>query len=141
MPTRTELQNISQLRLQEAEALFNAGLFDGCAYLCGYVVESALKACVCRTLNLVDYLDTHPRMKQTFRSHDFDDLATLAGLKSHIDANRGAALGVNWNTATAWKPERRYQPPGTYTRADAQDLLNSIRDIPDGVLTWLSQRW
>ena len=141
MPTRTELQRIAQLRLAEAEALFTAGLFDGSVYLCGYVIESALKACICRTLGMADYLDTHRTLGRTFRSHDFDELAILAGVKTEIDSNKNAQLVVNWNTATAWKPERRYEPPGTYSQADAQDLLNSIRDDPDGVLTWLSQRW
>lgn len=141
MPTRIELQDISRLRLREAESLYAAGLFDGCVYLCGYVVESALKACICRTLDMTDYLDTHRTLGRAFKSHDFDELSILAGVKTQIDANRNGPLWVNWSTATAWKPERRYEPPGTYSAGDAQDLLNSIRDNPDGVLTWLSQRW
>lgn len=141
MPTRTELQDISRLRLREAESLYDAGLFDGCVYLCGYVVESALKACICRTLDVVDYLDAHRTLGITFRSHDFDELSILAGIKALIDSNKNGPLWLNWITATAWKPERRYEPPGTYSAGDAQDLLNSIRDNPDGVLTWLSQRW
>lgn len=44
MATREELQQLARLRLREAEALFAAGLYDGCVYLCGYVVELALKA-------------------------------------------------------------------------------------------------
>jgi len=141
MPTRVELRDISRLRLQEAEALYAAGLFDGCVYLCGYVVESALKACVCRTLDISEYLDAHRTLGRTFKTHDFDDLSTLAGIKTQLQANRNGALWLNWNIATAWKPERRYEPPGRYLAQDALDLLNSIRDNPDGVLTWLSQRW
>lgn len=139
MPTRVELQDISRLRLQEAEALYAARLYDGCAYLCGYVVESALKACICRTLDISEYLDAHRSLGKTFRSHDFDDLSTLAGFKTQIQANH--QLRLNWNIATAWKPERRYEPPGGYLEPDALALLNSIRDNPNGVLTWLSQRW
>lgn len=140
MPTRTELRSISKLRLQEAEALFAAGLYEGCVYLCGYVVELAMKACICKTLGLADYLDTHRTLGRTFRSHDFDELAILAGVKTELDANKNAPLGINWIIATAWKPERRYEPPGTYAQRDAEDVLDSIRDDPDGVLTWLSQR-
>lgn len=141
MPTRTDLQKLANLRLKDAEALFAAGLYDGCTYLCGYVVELALKACICKTLNRTDYLDSHPNLKTTFKTHDFDVLAILAGIKDELDANKSAALGVNWNTATAWKPELRYEPVGTYGRQETEDRLNSIRDNRDGVLKWLSQRW
>lgn len=52
MVTRQQLKDLALLRLKEAEALFAAGLFDGCAYLCGYVVELALKARICATLGV-----------------------------------------------------------------------------------------
>ena len=35
MPTRDEFKELAKLRLQEAETLFQAGLYDGAAYLCG----------------------------------------------------------------------------------------------------------
>ena len=57
MATRQELKDLAELRLQEAEALFAAGLFDGAAYLAGYVVEFALKARICRVLDSIDYPD------------------------------------------------------------------------------------
>ena len=55
MATRKELQQLALLRLQEAEALFAGGFYDGSAYLCGYVVELALKARICATLNIDEY--------------------------------------------------------------------------------------
>jgi hypothetical protein len=30
---RTDLQELARVRLREAEALFSAGMYDGCAYL------------------------------------------------------------------------------------------------------------
>jgi HEPN domain-containing protein len=44
MVTRQQLQELARTKLKEAEALYSAGFFDGCVYLCGYVVELALKA-------------------------------------------------------------------------------------------------
>jgi hypothetical protein len=44
MTTRQQLPDLAYLRLQEAEVLFAADLYDGCVYLCGYVIELALKA-------------------------------------------------------------------------------------------------
>jgi hypothetical protein len=57
LPTHNELQRLTELRLQEAEALFEKELFDGAAYLCGYVIELALKARICRLLDTEDYPD------------------------------------------------------------------------------------
>ncbi len=38
MPTRNELKELAKLRLEEAETLFNACLYDGTVYICGYVI-------------------------------------------------------------------------------------------------------
>ena len=45
---RKDLQELSKVRLREATALLNLGLFDGAYYLAGYSVECALKACIAK---------------------------------------------------------------------------------------------
>ncbi len=72
MPTRDQLRELSEVRLREAETLFEAELYDGCVYLCGYVVEAALKARICRVLGVNEYPE---EMRQTFWTHDFDRLS------------------------------------------------------------------
>jgi HEPN domain-containing protein len=136
MATREELKELAQLRLREAEALFAAGLYDGCVYLCGYVVELALKARICAVLGITEY----PEKRQHFRSHDFDELRLLAGLEQEITAANPVLL-KNWSVATEWKPEWRYQPAGTYGRAEAEEFLAAIKAEPDGVLNLVSRRW
>lgn len=140
MATRVQLQELAQLRLQEAEALFAAGFFDGCAYLCGYVVELALKARICGTLDLSEYPERGSRVKEAFRTHDFDDLKLLAGMEHEFSADRPVLLS-NWSIASKWKPERRYEPPGSYDRMAAEQILNAIRARPDGVLECISSHW
>ncbi len=135
MATRQELQDLAQLRLREAEALFQVGLYDGCVYLCGYVVELALKACICATLAI----DTYPD-ESFFWSHSFDKLKLLAGLQRQITLAQ-PELFQNWSIATEWKPEWRYQPAGKYVRADAERVIDAIKSNPDGVLRFLSGRW
>ncbi len=81
MATRLELQQLACLRLNEAEALYNAGCYDGCAYLCGYVVELALKAAICATLGVAEYPEKGSRLRESFKTHDFDDLKLLAGME------------------------------------------------------------
>lgn len=134
-PTSEELRELARLRLRETEILFDAELYDGCVYLCGYVVEFALKACICATLSIAAYPDSKP-----FLTHDFEELKLLAGLRDKITLASGALLS-NWSVATDWKPEWRYQRKGTYERVQAQERLDAIKAHPDGVLTYLMGRW
>jgi HEPN domain-containing protein len=139
MATRNQLKDLAQLRLREAEALFDAGLYDGCAYLCGYVVELALKARICATLNLDEY-PQEGRLKDAFRTHNLDDLKLLAGMQNDPAANTPAFL-TNWSFATKWRPERRYEPQGSYNREAATEILDAVRTPPDGVFPCISSRW
>src|SRR5579864_3835156 len=145
MATREQLRTLADLRLREAEALFNTGLYDGCAYLCGYVVEFALKARVCATLGVTEYPEKigdakRGRLIEAFRTHDFDELRLLAGMQNDPTIATPSFL-TNWSVAIRWKPERRYEPEGSYDREAALEILDAIRRQPDGVLACISLRW
>lgn len=140
MATRQQLQALAHLRLREAEALFEAALYDGCAYLCGYVFEFALKARICGTLGVDDYPEKGSRLRDVFWTHDFDDLKLLAGME-HQFAPDQPALFANWSVASKWNPKWRYEPQGTYDQAKAEAILNAIRMKPDGVLECISSHW
>ena len=137
MPSRQELKDLAKVRLKEAEVLFNAGYYDGAAYLCGYVVEMALKARICRLLGGT-YPDTG-KYKQAYAVHDFDQLLYLSGLRPKMVA--GTPLFANWSIATPWTPERRYQPVGTHSQQDALNILTAIRDPNDGIFKWIKKYW
>jgi HEPN domain-containing protein len=137
MVTRRELQKLACLRLKEAEALFSAGCYDGCAYLSGYVVELALKAAVCATLGVGEYPED--RFKGALKTHSFDDLKLLAGMEQAFTSNPNRL--ANWSVASERKPKRRYEPEGTYDQAAAVGILDAVRDYPDGVLACISSRW
>jgi HEPN domain-containing protein len=136
MAARQELKHLAQLRLREAEAVFSAGLYDGSVYMCGYVVEWALKACIGATLRIAEYPDRRAHV----RTHDFDELRLLAGLEQQIAAANPTLLR-NWPVATNGSPEWRYQPVGTQPRSKAEAVLEAIRVNPDGVLAHISRRW
>ena len=137
--TYQELKDLAQLRLLEAETLFAADLYDGCAYLAGYVVELALKARICKLLDIVDYPDSG-KLAKVYAVHDLDQLLLLAGLRKVLDPTN-KILFDNWSTAVPWRPERRYEAAGQVTRQDAEDILNAIRDGSHGVLTWIKTHW
>ena len=138
MPTREQLRSLAQLRLREAEMLFQSGFYDGCAYLCGYVVETAFKARICATLNVTDYPEK--RLQRSFLTHSFDDLKLLAGMDDEFNAGN-PSLVANWSIASKWKPARRYEPQATYNRELAEAILNAVRSDPDGVLACIAKRW
>ena len=137
MLTRGDLQKLACLRLREAEVLFAADCYDGCAYLCGYVIELALKAAICATLDLSDYPEGS--LRGALRTHDFEDLKLLAVMGGILSATPGRL--ANWSVASRWKPERRYEPEGTYNYAAAREILDAVRTYPDGVLACISLRW
>ncbi len=139
MATRRQLQELAFLRLEEAETLYAAGLYDGCAYLCGYVVELALKARICATLGVSDYPEKGSRLREALKSHILDDLGLLAGMVHEFTPTRPVLL-ANWSLINEWRPEWRYEPKGSYDRAAAEKLLDAVRAKPDGVLTCISAR-
>ncbi len=128
------------MRLREAEALFAANLYDGSFYLCGYVVELALKACICKSLALPEYPDGEAGVRQ-IKTHDFWVLALFAGLRSLIEEKRSASpdFAGNWSIVTGWQLDDRYAI--RKSRQNAQAMLEALRSNPEGVLPWLSQRW
>jgi len=83
MPTRTELKELANLRLKESKALYDRKLYDGACYLAIYVVELALKARICRLLEL-DYPDTG-KLGTVYKTHNCDHLLKLSGLQKKFD--------------------------------------------------------
>jgi len=43
----------------------------------------------------------------------------------------------SWSTAALWKPERRYDVPGTAKRDDVRDILEAV----DEVFRWIKKYW
>jgi len=70
MPTRNELKQLAKTRLQEAKTLFDKGLYDGACYLAGYVIELALKARICKILDLTEYLQSG-EISRAFKIHKY----------------------------------------------------------------------
>jgi HEPN domain-containing protein len=140
MATRLQLQELALLRLQEAEGLYASGHYEGCAYLCGYVVELALKAKICAAFGVTDYPEKGSRLREALKSHSLDDLGLVAGMEHEFTLTRPELL-ANWSIVNQWRPEWRYEPKGSYDRKRAEKLLDAVRTMPDGVLTCISARW
>jgi hypothetical protein len=127
MLTRGELRRIARARLRDAEILLAAGRYDGAVYVCGYAVEMALKARICRALHWEGYPSTRREFQnfQSFRTHNLDVLLSLSGVERRIKTH----FLAEWSAVVTWDPEVRYKPVGSAARHDAELILASARDL------------
>ena len=122
-----DLRKIAKGRLIDAETLFRAGRYDGAIYLCGYAVEIALKARICRLLKWSGYPSTTGEFRgyQSFRTHDLVVLLHLSGAESKIKTKHFA----EWSVVATWKSDVRYRSIGSATAQDVTDMIKSARTI------------
>ena len=106
-----ELDRLAQARLDDAKALLAAARYDGAVYLCGYAVEVALKARICRILSWTDFPSTTGEFQayRSFQTHELDVLLRLSGQEPRVKQQHFAF----WNTVAVWKAESRYSIVGT----------------------------
>ena len=122
-----ELDSIASARLTDAMALLAAGRFDGATYLCGYAVEIALKARICRVLNWAEFPSTSGEFQayRSFQTHELDVLLRLSGQEARIKQNH---FGL-WNAVAVWKVESRYNVVGTARHAEATAMIRAAEQL------------
>ncbi len=123
----SELDGIAAARLDDAKALLAAGRYDGAIYLCGYAVEVALKARICRILNWPDFPATRSEFQayKSFQTHELDVLLRLSGQEQKIKQQHFA----DWNNLAVWKSESRYNVVGTAQKVDAEAMIKSAEQL------------
>ncbi len=123
MLTVRELRAIASARLRDSEALFEAGRYDGAAYLCGYVVELALKARICKTLKWRGYPQTGAEFQglASFKVHNLRILLKLSGREELVETRHD----TDWFQVVDWNPEDRYSRIGTAAEAKVREMLRS----------------
>ncbi len=125
MLTRNDLSKISRARLKDSEILFNSRRYDGAVYLCGYAVEIALKARICKTLRWPGYPLSRGEFQnfQSFKTHSLDVLLSLSGIERKIKTD----YLTEWSAVAAWDPEARYKPIGSVTSEEAMLMIDSAK--------------
>lgn len=141
MPSRDELKKISQTRFKEVKTLYQNNLYDGARYLSGYVVETALKARICKILD--SEYPQEGEVSRSFLTHKFDNLVRLSGLQKKLDEelNINTNFKTNWSLVTDWTEAFRYKPIGSSSKRDVEDIINALQDDKDGILIWIKRRW
>jgi HEPN domain len=122
-----KLRAIARARLRDAQILLRAKRFDGAYYLCGYTVELALKARICRTLKWSGFPETAQEFHglQSVRTHDLEILLRLSGVEPRVKAK----YLKEWSVVLNWNPEKRYQSIGQITRAQTVDMVQCAQKL------------
>jgi HEPN domain-containing protein len=125
--TLVDLDLIARARLDDAQALLDGGRYDGAVYLCGYAVEVALKAKICRVLNWTEFPRTSAEFQayRSFQTHELDVLLRLSGQESRIKSG----FFASWNAVAVWKAESRYDTVGKIQKADAESMIVAAEEL------------
>jgi len=123
--TANQLKKLAKERLKDAKALLSRGRHDGAMYICGYAVELALKARICRHLRWQGFPETRKEFESyhSFKTHDLDVLLMLSGQDKRIKTNNLA----EWSAVAAWDPEVRYKPVSSATKDDADGMIKAAQ--------------
>lgn len=135
---RHKFRKLVQIRLSDAKLLMKGRRYDGTYYVCGYVIECALKACIAKQTKKSDFPD-----KDTVNGsyvHSPAKLVKTAGLRRQLDEEAAAdgTFEQNWSIVKDWSENSRYQK---HTRQEAQALYEAIVDNRHGVLQWIRRHW
>lgn len=137
---RLELRQLSDERIEDANALLAASRWAGAYYLAGYALECALKSCVLAYVERTGIIFEDKKFAEKCWTHDIEILVQQAGLI----AERGLAiqanpqLRTNWSIAKDWTESSRYR---LSTEQQAEELFEAISNNSDGVLPWVKNYW
>lgn len=122
-----DLLGIAAARLEDAAVLFTNDRTDGAAYLCGYVVELALKARICKTLNWTGFPEKRSEFENysSFKTHKLDVLLSLSGQEQRIKNDHFS----EWSAVASWDPEARYRAVGQVDTMPVALMLASAETL------------
>lgn len=135
---RTDLQKLSQAKLDDALLLCEAGRYSSAYYLGGYAVELGLKACAARQIR--EHQIPDKAFVNGILTHEFPKLVNLAGLKTNLTQaqDEDHLFQAYWGITAEWSPDARYAMTDSMS---AELLLTAIGDTDHGVLKWIKTHW
>ena len=129
MIDKRKLAGIAHARIEDAKALLRSQRYDGAVYLCGYAVEIALKARICRTLKWAGFPDSSKDFQGylSFKTHNLDVLLHLSGTEKRLKRD----FLARWSVVATWDPEIRYKPIGIATKKNAEDMIEASERLTE----------
>lgn len=137
--TKTELEQLADLRLKEAKILFDNKAYQGAFYLCGYSIECAFKACIAKSFNANEF--PNKKLVNDAYVHNLDTLSKLSNLSLYLktDMQKDPDLEVNWSIVKDWSESFRYK--FLIEKIAAQQLIEAVENGQSGILQWIKKHW
>lgn len=123
MLNKNDIIHIAKARFKDAQVLYAEKRYEGAIYICGYAVELALKARICKTLRWKEYRTD--RDYTSFKTHNLDVLLHLSGVEDKIKPS----LLVEWSIVIRWTPQTRYQSIGKVSAEEANSMLTAVNSL------------
>lgn len=112
-------RHVAKKRAKTVKHLIDAGDFEGAAYLLGLTGEIALKAVICKLLDIDEYppASTTANQRNYLKTHDHQELLVLSGLSKAFNPATGSPEAQNWSDYTThykgdWISRLRYNDKG-----------------------------
>ena len=136
---RSDFQELAELHLRHAHALLDAQLYSGAYYMCGYVVECALKACICKRTKQDDFYPRPDEARNAW-SHERRHLISVADVGKTIDDDRRAdpTLDIYWKEVEGWTVESRYEK---HSQREAENLYDAVSHPVHGAFACIKRHW
>lgn len=101
--------------------------YEGAMYICGYAVEIALKARICKTLRWAEFPSGTKEFNQNqkyqfLKSHALGLLLSYSGQEERVKTK----FSAEWSAVAAWSPESRYTPATRITRKTPPRVVASL---------------
>ncbi len=136
--TKSDLEKLALLRLEDAIFMLRANRCSSAYYLAGYSLELALKACIAKLIQPNAIPDK--AFINAIYVHKIDSLLGLSGLRPLFDADakNDPQLAAHWAIANNWSEDSRYAFWDPFTAAS---LIQAIHDPDHGVFPWVKSHW
>jgi hypothetical protein len=88
--------------------------------MCGYAVEFALKARICKFLGWDEFREDYRDLK----THNLEVLFNFTGLGGAMESFAG-----HWSIVIDWKPEMRYHAGRIVTKREAEEMISASKAL------------
>ena len=119
--------------------LYGNKYYDAAYYLSGYAIEFALKAVICKRLNveIFDSTQVSKRNASPFQIHELPTLIVFSGLQVELSdkKNLDAGFDAAWSMVSQWSEIRRYEE-GCSQKTVREFLIGT-----NTLLSWIKTYW
>ena len=124
-----DLHSTAREYLRAAKLLRTRRSYGASVYLCGYAVEIAMKARICKALKwTTGFPDTNAEFQDKgplLKTHNLKMLTEYTAVQEEVQL----IMLTDWSLIAKWSPEQRYNPIGTKSLTDADEMIAATQKL------------